>query len=211
MRVGSIFSIGPLGSRGLLAQTTPLPRCRSVGAQLRFHGGSATPVPFAAKSPPPPLPARQAAPAVLAHGCSALCLCGPGPVLGLRRYASSTVRTPSPVHWRHRVVASPSHMHLLGKLQSNGESKAAGLLAHLLLEHRAIPYHSRTHLPRKCCATVTAPARGRVHTAAGASPLGARLPRRAAAPRRELSGKLRVDRQPARRRHHAPPPTSATS
>ena len=36
-----------------------------------------------------------------------------------------------------------------------------------------------------------------VHTAAGASPLGARLPRRAAAPRRELSGKLRVDRQPA--------------
>ena len=32
---------------------------------------------------------------------------------------------------------------------------------------------------------------------AGAKPLGARLPRRAAAPRRELSGKVRVDRQPA--------------
>ena len=59
-------------------------------------------------------------------------------------------------------------------------------------------------LAKECC--LAALGGCSVHTAAGASPLGARLPRRAAAPRRELSGKLRVDRQPAT----SPPPRATT-
>ena len=64
-------------------------------------------------------------------------------------------------------------------------------------------------LPRKCCLAkeccLAALGGCSVHTAAGAAPLGARLPRRAAAPRREVSGKLWVDRQPAT----SPPPRDA--
>jgi hypothetical protein len=59
----------------------------------------------------------------------------------------------------------------------------------------AYPLPRKGCLAKECC--LAALAGCSVHTAAGTSPLGARLPRRVAAPRRKLSGKLRADRQPA--------------
>jgi hypothetical protein len=90
--------------------------------------------------------------------------------------------------------------------------KVVGKCAHRRHRSNQIPRESSIGypLPRKCCLAKecchAAPGGCSVHTAAGASPLGARLPRRAAAPRRELSGKLRVDRQPAT----SPPPRATT-
>ena len=64
-------------------------------------------------------------------------------------------------------------------------------------------------LPRKCCLAEecchAALGGCSVHTATGAPPGGARVPQRAAAPRREVPGKLWVDMQPST----SPPPRDA--